>query len=719
MSFITKSAIMSSGGSSAGAKELKNYVFSGAPLYQANQFPSTVYSGSGSATSQATYWNGWSGTSTQYRPSQIHVHPSGTSWFFVQPKAGGALGNSLYQVFMSTAWEMASADGSTPNANKALGVIQNTNNLANAVEFKPDGTKCFVMVSNPDPATNSVASTVQEVALSTPWDVTTASVTAGSYYTMTFAVTTSGIRFNPSGLSFSTCDVDNGRIETFVVSSAWDLSSTVTRQTTYVDNQSGTVSSNGYRGLFYNNTGTILWRVSDTGDLFGSNLNTAYRPDQGGSYNSALSGGPAWSWKRGNWVEQAAYSTPAHGGIVAGTGSWGKKDAGSADGSAYFFSTGVSAYLGAYGSSTISGEINGVNQGFVQKLKFSTPYLASTADQETPTTKFLDLGANFRTARQIGNSVSVSGDGTKLFSLNADYITSPLKFDFAVYTLSTPYDIHTAGSPTAISFADPNPPSTTDTGAGRAFEWGDNGSSIFIVASPTALSGGTHERIIHFTVSVPYDLTSTVSKVSEVLASVFTTYGTNAALSGIKHITWRPDGTGFYLLSNSNLEDTRFNSFTVTTPWTLNGVTRLDAPGLADTNKNIVQTITEQSEGHVDYKIPAVLEGLWLAPDGKSFFVLGKNSDTPSNGEEPPGFSFMPFLRQYNISAYPWQPYVETASGTRNDLQTRSISQFGGVPTSVSVSGDQKHLYLGMYYYGSATTANVDYHTVIYQLDAP
>jgi len=115
-------------------------------------------------------------SSQDSNPRGIHFKPDGTKMYIV-----GANDLDINEYSLSTAWDITSAS-----------YVQNFSVSAqeinpNAVFFKPDGTKMYVIGSSGD--------VIDEYALSTAWDISTASFSLSS-------ISVSGLESDPQGLFF-------------------------------------------------------------------------------------------------------------------------------------------------------------------------------------------------------------------------------------------------------------------------------------------------------------------------------------------------------------------------------------------------------------------------------------------------------------------------------------------------------------------------------------
>jgi len=148
------------------------------------------------------------------------------------------------------------------------------------IYFKPDGTKMFL----------SVASTINQYTLSTPWDITT----AGSLVsiTNTWDTATTGMFFSPDGTKLVTCGqtavvnaglsiaASEDRAYYLTLSTAWDISSTVTLVSSlrFAIGDAGLPAAETVpAGITFKSDGMIMYLIGSTGDaIYQYALSTAY-----------------------------------------------------------------------------------------------------------------------------------------------------------------------------------------------------------------------------------------------------------------------------------------------------------------------------------------------------------------------------------------------------------------------------------------------------------
>jgi sugar lactone lactonase YvrE len=171
---------------------------------------------------------------------------------FSNPPASGTPVVNGYQIssaaYASKSFSVASQEG-TPRA----------------VEFKTDGTKMYVLGSGAD--------TVFQYALSTAWDVSTASYESKSFSVATQQTVPDGIRFKPDGTKFYIIGDTPDSVHQYSMSTAWDIS------TASYDSVTFSVSSqlSQTTGLFFKSDGLSFYAVGAVNDtVYQYTLSTAW-----------------------------------------------------------------------------------------------------------------------------------------------------------------------------------------------------------------------------------------------------------------------------------------------------------------------------------------------------------------------------------------------------------------------------------------------------------
>ena len=174
-------------------------------------------------------------------PMSCFFSPDGTKMYILD-----FIGDDVTEYNLSTAWDISSASyvqdfSVATQENQPLGMF-----------FKPDGTKMYVSGGTGDD--------VNEYALSTAWDVSTASFSHA--FSMAAQVgTPQGIFFSPNGDRFFVIDGTGDDVNEYALSTAWDVSSG-----SYVQNFSVAAQETQPSGIFFKSDGSKMYVVGTAND---------------------------------------------------------------------------------------------------------------------------------------------------------------------------------------------------------------------------------------------------------------------------------------------------------------------------------------------------------------------------------------------------------------------------------------------------------------------
>ena len=188
-----------------------------------------VTSAASTFTLQTGAWNG------------ITFKPDGTKFYVVNQTT-----DVIRAYDLSSAWDV-----STASLTQTLSVAGRENTVQD-VFFKPDGTKVFIVGSFDDE--------VNEYALSTAWDISTASHTtfkniAAQDNNMT------GLYLKPDGTKMYTVGIQYDRVHEYNLSTAWDVSTASYSQFFSVASEDATPQA-----IFFRDDGTRMFVLGGTGD---------------------------------------------------------------------------------------------------------------------------------------------------------------------------------------------------------------------------------------------------------------------------------------------------------------------------------------------------------------------------------------------------------------------------------------------------------------------
>ena len=192
--------------------------------------------------SSASYVRNRNVSSEDTAPADIFFKPDGTKMYVL---GGGT--DSVYEYDLSTAWNVSTASylqGLSVNAQDSS---------PEGLYFKPDGTKMYVVGRSTD--------SVLEYNLGTAWDVSTAS------YLQNFSIAAenndpTSVFFKADGTKMYVTGFIIDRVDEYALSTAWDVSTA-----SYTGDFLSVVAQEDQpRGMFFKQDGTALYVVGTTSD---------------------------------------------------------------------------------------------------------------------------------------------------------------------------------------------------------------------------------------------------------------------------------------------------------------------------------------------------------------------------------------------------------------------------------------------------------------------
>ena len=170
----------------------------------------------------------------------LFFKPDGTRMYIV-----GSINDTVYQYSLSTAWDL-----STASYGSVFLSVNSRETNPKDIFFKPDGTKMYIIGTQDD--------AVDEWALSTAWDVSTAS------YTTTFSVssqdgTPDDVFFTPDGATMYILGNSFNLVRQYSLGTAWDVSSA-----SYDSVVLDTTPSLSPQGFFFKPDGVKMYIVDQT-----------------------------------------------------------------------------------------------------------------------------------------------------------------------------------------------------------------------------------------------------------------------------------------------------------------------------------------------------------------------------------------------------------------------------------------------------------------------
>jgi hypothetical protein len=188
-------------------------------------------------------------------PMDLRFKPDGTKMYVL-----GRGNDAVYQYSLSTAFDV-----STASYDSVLFYVNSQDANPFAFEFKPDGSK-FYMVGNSN-------DTVYQYSLSTAWDMSTASYDSVSFSIASQDTAPYGVTFNDDGSKMYILGLISDSVFQYSLSTAYDLSTASYDSVSF----SFTSQDTAPLGFVFNNDGTKAFMSGNTGDsVYQYTLSTAY-----------------------------------------------------------------------------------------------------------------------------------------------------------------------------------------------------------------------------------------------------------------------------------------------------------------------------------------------------------------------------------------------------------------------------------------------------------
>ena len=507
-------------------------------------------------------------------PREVHFKDDGTKMYVLDTYNNLPI---VYEYDLGTPWDQTTATYNGSSADVS-GEFTNANGLA----FGDSGNKMYVTGIDSD--------TVVEYDLSTPWDVTTASVTntlnVGTETDYPFDVS---FQDDGSRMFIASADFDFGdpeRVLEYDLSSNWSISSAsynTGEDFTYTESSTGSTitfnatgskmyiagDGNGVENFVHEFNLSVPWDASSASfnsELYVHHLDVpegiAFKPD-----GSKLFGIGEFDFPdngRNRLVHSYDLTTPF--------------DITTADHSSIDYRVTAQATnpevvrFGNNGSKMYVYDNNTTN---IYAYDLSTPWVPESAAYNGEFFDPSSLEANV-------SGFHFESDGTSFFLIGADNDT------LYEYDLNTPWDLSTIVTPPAQS-ADLDALTGGGLGNSGDIDFKPDGSKVYVVQS----SGGT-EGVYAFDLGTNWDV-STIS-----LAEKYNGAARNVVLSS--------DGSKMYMGDTVNLGEVR--EYNLSTRWDVSSASATGAVlEVADFDRSITL-------------------GLEIKPDGSRLYVLGNNEDT-------------------------------------------------------------------------------------------
>ena len=504
-------------------------------------------------------------------PNGVEFKPDGTKMYVI-----GSTDDDVNQYDLSTAWDVTTASY-VQNFS-----VSSQTSVPVKVRFKDDGTKMYVLSSVLSPANYKV----YEYALSSAWDISTASYSSIFVDFNAFDSQPRGLFFGDSGAKMYMLGDSNNRVYEFTLSTPWDLSSATYVQFFGIGTQELTGTD-----VFFKSDGTIMYVIGTTGDDVNQYALSSAWDVSTASFTKVST--PTFNSWYGESAPQGIYIKPdgTQFYVVGSTtdsvwqqtmptawdvanmvpGFYVGSQEGTPNGLA-FKDDGTKMYIVGSSNDTVYQYSLATAWDVLTASYDSVSFSVSTQETEPRGITFKTDGTKMYIIGQTGDDVNEYDLGTawnvstasfvQLFSVSAQTGAAPVKVEFKSdgtkmfvasdtndaiyeYALSSAWNISTA-SYSSVSYAVGTITNET-TLTGLAFA--DSGTKMYIV-------GQTVDRVQGFPLSTAWDLSTANSYYRSV----------EAEETSPQSVTFKPDGTEMYVLGIGGDD---VNQYSVSTAWSV------------------------------------------------------------------------------------------------------------------------------------------------------
>jgi hypothetical protein len=198
--------------------------------------------------------NSFSVSGQETAPTGLFIGSSGTKMYVC-----GSIGDDVNEYTLSTAWDITTATFVTTFS------VSAQDSAPNDIFFKPDGLSMFIMGNTTD--------TVYQYTLGTAWSVATASYASKSFSVTTQEATPIGVWFKPDGTVMYVVGTSADSVFQYALSTAWDVS-TASYGGIFYSFAAQEATANQ---INLSDDGTKMWVLGATGDdIWEYTLGTAW-----------------------------------------------------------------------------------------------------------------------------------------------------------------------------------------------------------------------------------------------------------------------------------------------------------------------------------------------------------------------------------------------------------------------------------------------------------
>lgn len=215
--------------------------------------------------STASYTTAFSVSANALNPEGIFFKPDGTKMY-----VWGISSSVIAEYDLSTAWDVSTASLN----DTATFTTQVPVNNGQDITFNGDGTKLYIIGANPN---------IYQYSLSTAYDITTATYDSVSINVSTYSNSPADLTFNSDGTRLYVVSFGADTVAEYALTTAYDLSTASYNNVSFdISGQMGTS-----QGLYFKPDGTKLYITGQTADAvyqYSTVLNTASLDLSTGNY---------------------------------------------------------------------------------------------------------------------------------------------------------------------------------------------------------------------------------------------------------------------------------------------------------------------------------------------------------------------------------------------------------------------------------------------------
>ena len=555
-------------------------------------------------TSNTSYSNkSVSVASTENGLQGIYLKDDGTKMYLV-----GYQNDAVLQYTLSTAYDVSTATYDSVS----FSVTPEGNTVPSGLFFKPDGTKMYVLGYGND--------TVFQYALSTAWDISTASYESKSFNVNSQETQPTFVHMNDDGTKMYIVGFTNNTFYQYTLSTAYDVS-TASYETFY-DPSEATSPKN----LAFLANGSVMIIADNTNDsLYQYSLSTAYDISTASYDSKSFSLASQDSQPNGMYITSDGnlyiagganntvfqYSLP-YGSFSLGTGSFASADVGKtieANSGAFV----LTSTAGAVSQTTAPTSYAQVASGSWEM--YGVVFNTTDGDLELSgiTTGQFDVSTasfsqNFSVSAQEASPLGVTfnTDGTKMF------ITGQSGDDVNEYNLTTGFDVSTASYSQnfSVSSQETNP---------HGVVFNTDGTKMFVVGS-----GG--DDVNEYNLTTGFDVST---------ASYSQNFSVSSQDTNPRSIAFNSDGTKMFMLGSNGAD---VNEYTLSS-------------GFDVSTASYSQNFSVSSQ-------ESVPEGMAFNTDGTKMFITGTSGDDVNEYTLSTGFdvSTASYSQNFSVSAQETEP---------------------------------------------------------------